>query len=59
MQILYKVNKTIYKTGDHMKKTNKTNRKEPLLAPGVKGILEKSASQKEKKVGNFTRVTTL
>ncbi len=42
-----------------MKKTNKTHRKEPLLAPGVKGILEKSASQKEKKVGNFTRVTTL
>lgn len=42
-----------------MKKTNKTNRKEPSLAPGDKGILEKSASQNEKEEGNFTRVTTL
>lgn len=42
-----------------MKKTIKENRKEPSLAPGDKGILEKSASPKEKKEGNFTRVTTL
>jgi hypothetical protein len=42
-----------------MKKTAKRNRKEPSLAPGDKGVLEKSANQKEKAVGDFTRVTTL
>lgn len=42
-----------------MKKTIKTNLKEPSLAPGDKGVLEQSASQKEKQEGNFTRVTTL
>lgn len=42
-----------------MKKTNKSSLKEPTLAPGIKGVLEKSAGKKEKGKGNFTRVTTL
>ena len=42
-----------------MRKTIKRNRKEPSLAAGDKGVLEKNASKKEKKEGNFTRVTTL
>jgi len=44
-----------------MKKTRKTNRREsgPSMAPGDKGILEKSAGPKEKEKGDFTRVTTL
>lgn len=42
-----------------MKKTAKRNRREPSLAPGDKGILEKSATQKEKEKGDFTRITTL
>lgn len=37
----------------------KGRKKEPSLAPGSKGILEKGASEKDKRKGNFTRVTTL
>ncbi|MDF9406903.1 MAG: hypothetical protein A4E52_00636 [Pelotomaculum sp. PtaB.Bin013] len=37
----------------------KQKKKEPTLAPGSKGILEKSASKEEIKKGEFTKVTNL
>lgn len=37
----------------------KRKKKEPVLAPGNKEILEKSATEEEKWKGNFTRVTNL
>jgi hypothetical protein len=33
--------------------------KEPVTAPGDEDILEQDATKKEKKKGNFTRVTEL
>ncbi|OPY58229.1 MAG: hypothetical protein A4E55_01048 [Pelotomaculum sp. PtaU1.Bin035] len=40
-------------------KSTKGKKEEPILAPGSKGILEKSASKEEIQKGNSTRVTTL
>ncbi|OPX87140.1 MAG: hypothetical protein A4E53_02600 [Pelotomaculum sp. PtaB.Bin104] len=40
-------------------KNTKSKKKEPILAPGDKGILEKSASKEDLIKGNFTRVTNL
>lgn len=40
-------------------KKMRSKKKEPTLAPGDKGMLEKSASKQEIRKGDFTRVTTL
>lgn len=37
----------------------KEKKKKPTLAPGMKGILEKSATREEKEKGKTTRVTHL
>ncbi|MCL6558083.1 MAG: hypothetical protein K6U74_04630 [Firmicutes bacterium] len=37
----------------------KKKKKRPSLAPGMKGILEKSAGKKQKEQGETTRVTHL
>lgn len=39
--------------------TKKTKKKEPVMAAGNYHFLEQKASKKEKKKGDFTRVTRL